>query len=84
MRTGNVYFSGVQKEISLMYVPEATLGDYVIVHVGFAISVLDEDEALGSLQAFQELAKFSGYTINYVKAFRNPEFTRNIVGKINP
>ena len=58
MRTGNVYFSDVQKEISLAYVPEATLGDYVIVQVGFAISVLDEDEALGSFQAFPELAKF--------------------------
>ena len=57
-RTGNVDFSGVQKEISLAYVPEAQIGDYVIVHAGFALSVLDENEALASLQAFQDLANF--------------------------
>ena len=53
-----VDFSGIQKEISLAYVPEANVGDYVIVHAGFALSVLDESEALASLQAFQELAEF--------------------------
>ncbi len=58
LRTGNVDFSGVQKEISLAYVPEANVGDYVIVHAGFALSVLDESEALASLQAFQDLADF--------------------------
>ncbi len=58
LRTGNVDFSGIQKEISLAYVPEAQIGDYVIVHAGFALSILDETEALASLQAFQELADF--------------------------
>jgi hydrogenase expression/formation protein HypC len=58
LRTGNVDFSGVQKEISLAYVPEANVGDYVIVHAGFALSVLDEEEAKASLQAFQDLADF--------------------------
>ncbi len=58
LRTGNVDFSGVQKEVSLAYVPEANVGDYVIVHAGFALSVLDEEEALASLQAFQDLADF--------------------------
>lgn len=66
MRTGNVYFSGVQKEISLAYVPEATLGDYVIVQVSFAISVLDEDEALGS---FQALVKFQATQLIMSKPF---------------
>lgn len=58
LRTGNVDFSGVQKEISLAYVPEAIVDDYVIVHAGFALSVLDKEEALASLQAFQDLADF--------------------------
>lgn len=58
LRTGNVDFSGIQKEISIAYVPEANVGDYVIVHAGFAISMLDEDEALASLQAFHDLAEF--------------------------
>jgi hydrogenase expression/formation protein HypC len=45
MRTGRVDFGGVIKEASLAYVPEAGVGDYVIVHVGFALSKMDEDEA---------------------------------------
>jgi hydrogenase expression/formation protein HypC len=44
-RTGKVSFGGILKEVNLSYVPEATVNDYVIVHVGFAISVLDEEEA---------------------------------------
>jgi len=44
-RTGQVSFGGVVKQISLAYVPEANVGDYVLVHVGFAISVVDEAEA---------------------------------------
>jgi hydrogenase expression/formation protein HypC len=42
MRTGKVSFGGTIKEVNLAYVPEARLGDYVLVHVGFAISTLDE------------------------------------------
>jgi hydrogenase expression/formation protein HypC len=45
LRSGKVNFGGVIKEVCLAYVPEATIGDYVIVHVGFAISTLDEKEA---------------------------------------
>ena len=45
MTMGKVDFSGIVKEVCLAYVPEVTLGDYVVVHVGFAISVVDEDEA---------------------------------------
>ncbi len=44
-RMGRVSFSGVVKEVSLAYVPEAQVGDYVIVHVGFALSRVDEAEA---------------------------------------
>ena len=44
-RLGKVSFGGIIKEVSLAYVPEARVGDYVIVHVGFAISRLDEEEA---------------------------------------
>ena len=58
MRKGRVNFSGIIKEISLAYVPEAGINDYVIVHAGFALSVLDEQEAQASLQAFQDLEAF--------------------------
>ena len=44
-RMGKVDFSGVFKQASLAYVPEVQVGDYVIVHVGFALSKVDEDEA---------------------------------------
>ena len=44
-RMGKVNFGGIRKEACLAYVPEARVGDYVIVHVGFALSRLDEDEA---------------------------------------
>jgi hydrogenase expression/formation protein HypC len=44
-RFARVNFSGVKKDVSLAYVPEAVVGDYVLVHVGFAISRIDEAEA---------------------------------------
>ena len=57
-RIGKVDFGGVIKEVNLAFTPEAELGDYVLVHVGFAISVLDEAEAskvLDELAALDEL-----------------------------
>ena len=59
-RMGKVDFGGVFKEASLAYVPEAQVGDYVIVHVGFAISRVDEEEAqkvFEYLRQMQELAE---------------------------
>jgi hydrogenase expression/formation protein HypC len=45
MTMGKVSFAGVTKSVCLAYVPEVQLGDYVVVHVGFAISTVDEQEA---------------------------------------
>jgi hydrogenase expression/formation protein HypC len=45
LRTGRVDFGGVVKDVNMAYVPEARVGDYVVVHVGFAISTMDEAEA---------------------------------------
>jgi hydrogenase expression/formation protein HypC len=44
-RRGNVSFGGIIKEVNLCMLPEAGIGDYVLVHVGVAISVIDEEEA---------------------------------------
>jgi hydrogenase expression/formation protein HypC len=61
-RRGRVSFGGVVKEVNLAYVPEVVIGDYVIVHVGFAISKVDEEEAhqtleyLRQMEELQELA----------------------------
>jgi len=59
LRTGRVSFGGVVKEVSLAYVPEAVVGDYVIVHVGFAIGRLDEQEAQ---QVFEYLKQMDELT----------------------
>ena len=55
---GKVDFGGVIKEVCLDYVPEAQTGQYVLIHVGFAISVLDEDEAMERLSTIREIAEF--------------------------
>jgi len=56
---GKVSFGGVVKEVCLAYTPEAQVGDYVIVHVGFAISRLDEEEAQQTLEALAELERIA-------------------------
>jgi hydrogenase expression/formation protein HypC len=62
LRSGKVSFGGALKEVSLAYVPEAKVGDYVIVHVGFALSVVDEAEAnsvFEYLRQMEELAELA-------------------------
>jgi hydrogenase expression/formation protein HypC len=59
LRTGKIDFGGVIKEASLAYVPEAQQGDYVIVHVGFAISRLDETEAKKVFEYLREMDELS-------------------------
>ena len=54
-RMGRVSFGGVVKAVSLAYVPEAQVEDYVVVHVGFAISKLDTQEAEKTLHYLDEL-----------------------------
>ncbi len=54
-RTGRVSFGGVVKEINLALVPDAATGDYVIVHAGFGISILDEEEARKTLEYLKEI-----------------------------
>jgi hydrogenase expression/formation protein HypC len=52
---GKVSFAGIQKEVCLAYTPEAKVGDYVIVHVGFAISKVDEEEAAKVFEYLREM-----------------------------
>jgi len=59
LRMGKVDFSGVQRQACLAYVPEVQLGDYVLVHVGFAISRIDEQQAMETLATLQELGELS-------------------------
>ncbi len=58
-RTGKVSFGGILKEVNLTCVPEAKIGDYVIVHAGLAISVLDQEEAARTLEYLQEIQEIN-------------------------
>ncbi len=55
LRSGRVDFSGIIKQVNLAYVPEAKVGDYVLVHVGFAINIIDEIEANQVFEYLREM-----------------------------
>ena len=55
---GKIDFGGVAREVCLAYVPEAKIGDYAIVHVGFALNLLDEAEAQETLALLKEIGAF--------------------------
>jgi hydrogenase expression/formation protein HypC len=57
LRMAKIDFGGIVKEICLEYTPEAEVGDYALVHVGFAISLMDEDEAQETLKLIKEVAE---------------------------
>ena len=59
-RSGKVNFGGILKEVNLAYVPEANIGDYVLVHVGFAISTIDEAQAQETLSYLEEMDRLAG------------------------
>ena len=54
-RMGRVDFSGIMKQVNLAYVPEARVGEYVIVHVGFAISQVDDEEETKIFEYLKEM-----------------------------
>lgn len=58
-RVGKVSFDGVMKDVSLTLVPEAQVGDYVMVHVGAAISIVDEEEAKKTFEILQQLGELN-------------------------
>ncbi len=59
LRRGKVDFSGVKKEVSLAFTPEAVAGDYVLVHVGFALSIVDEAEARQTLEDLKRMGELA-------------------------
>jgi len=65
-RSARVSFGGIVREVSLAYVPEAEVGDYVIVHVGFAISLLNEAEAMRTFAYLKQMGE--------VEEFESREF----------
>jgi hydrogenase expression/formation protein HypC len=59
MAMGTVSFAGVNKEVCLAYVPEAKPGDYVIVHAGFAISIVNEQEAEETFEILRQMGELA-------------------------
>lgn len=57
LRTGRIDFGGIVKDVNLAYTPEARPGEYVLAHVGFAMTVIDEAEALHILEQLREVAE---------------------------
>ena len=57
LKMGKVDFGGVVRETCLEYVPQAKVGDYVVIHVGFAISLVSEEEAQATLETLREIMR---------------------------
>ena len=57
LKMGKVDFGGVVRETCLEYVPQAEVGDYVVIHVGFAISLVSEEEAQATLETLREIIR---------------------------
>lgn len=73
-RMGKVNFGGVVKDVCLAYLPDVQVGDYAIVHVGFAISKVDERSARETLRTFEEL----GVLADELQELRETEFEAGI------
>jgi hydrogenase expression/formation protein HypC len=69
IRMGRVNFGGVVKNVCLDYVPEVAVGDYTIVHVGFALSKIDEQSALETLELFRQMGALDEELASEEEAF---------------
>ncbi len=67
LRSGKVSFGGLVKEVNLAYTPEAGVDDYVLVHVGFAISVIDEAEAEKVFEYLDEMESVADPADNHLE-----------------
>jgi hydrogenase expression/formation protein HypC len=61
---GKVSFGGIAKEVCMAYTPEVQVGDYVIVHAGFALSVIDEEEAMEVFEMLKEMEELAEQEIS--------------------
>ena len=83
LRMGTADFGGVRREVCLSYVPEAQLGSYVLVHVGFAISVISEDEARETRgPARGDRAVGRGAAVKYLDEYRQADSVHAVVAEI--
>ena len=61
-RSGRVDFAGIVKNVNLSYVPDAVVGNYVVVHVGFALSIVDEKEAQQVFEYLRQMGELAELT----------------------
>jgi len=59
LKMGKIDFGGVTREACMEYVPEAQVGDYTLIHVGFALNLISEEEAMETLQLLNQIADIS-------------------------
>ena len=59
LRNGRVDFAGIVKNVNLAYVPDAKIGDYVLVHVGFALNTIDEAEAMEVFEYLRQIGELA-------------------------
>ena len=72
VRMGKANFGGIVKQVCLEYTPEAGMGDYVLVHVGFALSKVDEEEAARTYQALERMQQLGELDTAEVPEEENP------------
>jgi hydrogenase expression/formation protein HypC len=72
MPMGVVSFAGIMKEVCFAYTPDIKVGEYVLVHVGFAISKLDEDHALEVFRTLKEMGELGDLEIPQPSGTRTP------------
>ena len=77
LRYGKVSFGGLVKEINIAYTPEAEIDDYVLVHVGFAISIIDEKEANKVFQYLEEIESANDSAVSAVDIENDPPDQRS-------
>jgi hydrogenase expression/formation protein HypC len=64
LKMGKIDFGGAIREACLAYVPEAKVGDYTVIHVGFALNLLDEDEAQETLHLLRDISDLNNELTN--------------------
>ncbi len=72
VRVGKVRFAGITREVCLEYVPEAMPGEFVVVHVGFAISRIDAEEAARAYRLLEELGQTAELTADVPESDHDP------------
>jgi hydrogenase expression/formation protein HypC len=84
VKMGRANFGGIVKQVCLEYTPEVVIGDYVLVHVGFALSKVDEEEAARTYKALEELKQLGELDVPDVDDLNADPFPESPPARIRP